>query len=282
MTDGTVPSVDEVKHRMMRAFEEAAASIDKTEAEEKLPPGAKLPTIGISDPAFLSRMGHQQGTDRQPLERRVRDALMELMVDGIVIPAPCVNPSNGAVLLTSQGRRAIAEGRFGSVEWINPTEYVNSVEDAAGGPLDSIVKAYLMEAKLASDRCMELSCAVCIGCASERAITLLAETFEDTAGHSDLKTDLDADYCAVGHIFGHLSTALYEYRKNNGLRQAPHWQDLPVVDCLFHLYRMYRNQAGHAVATTQDRDALIGFLQGFKTYARIIAGLTKYLRQAHP
>jgi hypothetical protein len=179
--------------------------------------------------------------------------------------------SSAQLRITERGRRSLE-----TVEWLEADDYVNEVREAAGGSLDPIIARYLREAKRAHEECLHLSCAVTLGCASEKAILLLANAAHPHLGCKSLSTAVRASRVQIGALFKDLAPRLHQYRADQGLTDAPPWDQLEDLGALFYQFRRHRNDSGHPTGRTPDHTDLTAYLASFKSYARILAGLLAY------
>ncbi|MBM3477443.1 MAG: hypothetical protein FJX75_29590 [Armatimonadetes bacterium] len=281
MSDSTLPDRERVKYVILTQLANSMKAMDELAAKEGAPPAPRRrPHVDPLGEKFPKQHLGWTG-DAAQVEELIRDVCVELQADGIVVCGSGLGENTSRFYATPQGRVAISEGRFESVEWIGPDRYVQSVEGAAGASLDPVVRTYLTEAKRASDGGLELSCAVSLGCASERAILQLAEVVVETVGDKGLENALGQPLVGIASVFRRLDVRLRAYRNDNGLQRHDHWRELDALGQLFHLYRTHRNTAGHPTGETPDRAALLCFLRGFSVYMRMIGGLTEYLTKAH-
>jgi len=236
-----------------------------------------------------------EATPADSFAEYVVDVFRELHLKGVLTyevdwdrsrTAPALLKANEAKL-TESGAKARDEGTFDSIEWLSAEDYVNAVEETAGGKLDCVIRTYLREAKRAFDEHLWLSCAVTLGCASEKAILLLGEAAKAYFQDPKLTNVIDDEKGLINHKFTEVMERLDDKGNKRAIRQkaagigadASPLGELSVVECLFQLYRIHRNDAGHPTGRQPDRDVLLCYLQGVKAYARIVTGLTSLLRQ---
>jgi hypothetical protein len=207
-------------------------------------------------------------------EDLVEDAMHYLVHRGV---ARLVGLRPVQIRLTELGRRGL-----GTVEWLSADRYVGDVAKVAGGTLDPIIVTYLREAKRAHEEGLDLSCAVTLGCASEKAVLLLAEAACPHLGSDGLTKMVKASRVEVGVLFRTLSPRLQQYRAEQGLAKVSPWDELEGLAALFYEFRRHRNDSGHPTGRSPDHTDLTAYLASFRSYARILAGLLAYFKALTP
>lgn len=203
-----------------------------------------------------------------PVGNLVDDALHYVVRRGIAR----FDMGHTQLLLTEHGRQSLE-----SVEWLEADQYVAQIRAAAGDALDDTIATYLREAKRAHEEGLSLSCAVTLGCASEKAILLLAEAAHPYLGSQRLAKMVTSSRVEIGRLFERLHPRLKQYRDE----ERPNiecWEELEDLAASFYQFRRHRNDSGHPTGRTPDHGDLTAFLANFKSYARTVVGLTDYFK----
>lgn len=174
--------------------------------------------------------------------------------------------------LTDYGEKVIASN--GPVP--NDTNgYLNRIKKEIPD-LDSVIEAYLSESIRTYNINQLLSATITLGCASEKSLLLLIETYRDTFKDNTKQEkfikktegkfikiqfkEFDKDFKG---IMGQLPTDLKDNYTN-------------TLTGIFEMIRRNRNLAGHPTGNQMDKDTLFANLQVFIPYCRFIYDLKKY------
>lgn len=229
------------------------------------------------------RAGLQSSPLDAPLEPADKRLFFEVVWDfvGSGVLVPFYNSSNAAwpfLSLTTEGRELAESGEASPAD---PEGFLRHVEDAYPNGLPGTVSLYLLEAVLAFHQRLYIAASVMLGVAAEGLLLEVAAAVRDS--HSD--PNAGRTWYAEG-IDGR--PALRQYKaiadKLEALQRAmPH--DLRErFDSDFrsirNLIREQRNEDGHPTGNLRDRDDLLPSLFLFAPYARLTAGLSRWLSDA--
>jgi hypothetical protein len=160
----------------------------------------------------------------------------------------------------------------------DPDGYLKRIRSKTSS-IDPIVFAYLSESVAAFNRHLYFASAVTLGAASERLILLLVDSansfIQRASSGSAIRTE--------DSIF----TSYRNFRK----KIDPHKKLFPgqlresyetILDTLFNLIRMTRNDAGHPKKASLDEALVRVGLEAFGQYLNTVNELTVFLNQANP
>jgi hypothetical protein len=143
--------------------------------------------------------------------------------------------------------------------------------------LDNIIEIYLNESVRTYNINQLLSSTITLGCASERALLVLVDTYEQTF-NDKLKSKAFSKKTTGKFIktkFDEFDKAIRAQLHNlpNDLRE-----NYPnTLTGIFQMIRYNRNSAGHPTGKSVDKDTLFANLQVFIPYCRFIYSLIDYL-----
>lgn len=145
--------------------------------------------------------------------------------------------------------------------------------------LDSVIEIYLIEAIRTYNINQLLSSTITLGCASEKALLVLIDTFIDTFNQEEpssafakkvrgrfIKIQFDEFNKTFSRHLGELPSDLRDRYTNTLLG-------------VFEMIRQNRNSAGHPTGKSIDKETLFANLQVFIIYCKYIYELKAYLEQ---
>jgi hypothetical protein len=208
-------------------------------------------------------------------ENRVREILWDLIIERVLTLGDYSNNTWPSLSLTDYGKKAINS--------IPPapndsTGYLKRIKGEVP-QLDSVIETYLVESVRTYNINQLLSSTITLGCASEKALLVLIETFKQTfkedlkrtafskkVDDKFIKTQFDEFNKAFQHILPQLSYELKDKYTN-------------TLAGVFEMIRYNRNAAGHPSGKQVDKDTLFANLQVFIPYCKYIYELKDYLDQ---
>lgn len=123
-----------------------------------------------------------------------------------------------------------------------------------------------------------LSSTITLGCASERALVILIETYEQTFIDNDAKSSfskkvsgkfIKAQFDEFDKSFRSIMSSLpYELRENY----------TNTLTGVFQMIRYNRNNAGHPTGKSVEKETLFANLQVFIPYCKYIYDLIQYFK----
>jgi len=175
--------------------------------------------------------------------------------------------------------------------FLEPKAYVEELRRSVPN-IDHITLAYIEESLEAFGHDLLLSAAVTLGAASERAILELVDSYCAFRNDPAVTKKFEKEWSIKGKY-----ELLKEHFKSTNLRrQLPanlaakqiqiadldrHFVEFEtIIDTLFQIYRINRNDAGHPIGVTMDKDALRCNLAAFRRYAETIFGIKDALDRA--
>jgi hypothetical protein len=176
--------------------------------------------------------------------------------------------------ITEYGRKALAANGYVPHD---PDGYLRkfTTEFAAADP---IILQYLEEGLLCMSRGFLRAAPVMLGCAAEKAMLILIETFRDAISDAGKKAAFEKD------IKSWMISKKYEalWDKLNAIQGSlpgPLKDDLhTILDRTFDLIRTVRNDTGHPTGKKVDRDTVLANFIIFPVYYRRVFGLTYHYR----
>jgi hypothetical protein len=222
-------------------------------------------------------IGHQ--TLYYPLqkqdENKVREIIWDLITERILTIGDYYNDLWPWFSLTDYGTKAI-----NSTEAIpnDPSGYLSRIKREIPN-LDSIIETYLTESIKTYNINQLLSSTITLGCASERALSILIDEYKNSftdEGRKEsfskkidgkfIKTQFDEFDKAIKLILHQLPYDLKENYTN-------------TLTGVFQMIRYNRNDAGHPTGKSVDKEILFANLQVFIPYCKFIYTLTKYFKE---
>ena len=205
-------------------------------------------------------------------ENRVREILWDLIIERVLTIGDYQNDSWPHLSLTEYGEEVIES----NMPVPNDTNgYLNRIKKEIPD-LDSVIEIYLSESIRTYNINQLLSATITLGCASEKALLLLIETYRDTFKDNTkqekfikktegkfIKIQFDEFNEDFKGIIGQLP---YELKDNY----------MNTLIGIFEMIRCNRNLAGHPTGKQIDKDTLFANLQVFIPYCRFIYELKRY------
>lgn len=206
-------------------------------------------------------------------ENRVREILWDLIIERVLTLGAFSGDTWPWLSLTDYGKEAINSNPPAPND---STGYLKRIKNEVP-QLNSIIEIYLIESVRTYNINQLLSSTITLGCASEKALLVLIETFKQTFKDSSkktvfskkvddkfIKTQFDEFNKAIQQILIQLP---YELRENYTNTLAG----------VFQMIRYNRNDAGHPSGKQVDKDTLFANLQVFIPYCKYIYELKDYL-----
>lgn len=191
--------------------------------------------------------------------------------------------------LTAYGRTTVGE----EIEllFLDPQRYIARIEEAIPN-MDTITISYLRESVEAFGQDLLLSATVTLGAASERALLELVDSYCNFKNDPPLTERFEQAWSIKGKY-----ELLKDQFKMESLRQKlpemltakgivtsdldRHFVEFEtMVDNLFHIYSINRDDAGHPIGVEMDKDSLRCNLAAFKRYAETVFALKDALDKA--
>lgn len=205
-------------------------------------------------------------------ENRVREILWDLIIERVLTIGDYQNDSWPHLSLTEYGEKVIESNQ----PVPNDTNgYLNRIKKEIPD-LDSVIELYLSESIRTYNINQLLSATITLGCASEKALLLLIETYRDTFRDNTKQEkfikktegkfikiqfeEFDKDFRG---IMGQLPNDLKDNYRN-------------TLTGIFEMIRRNRNFVGHPTGKQIDKDTLFANLQVFIPYCRFIYDLKRY------
>ena len=205
-------------------------------------------------------------------ENRVREIIWNLIIERVLTIGDFHNDSWPHLSKTEYGEKVLA-----SIEPIpnDPSGYLNRIKKEIP-ELDNVIEIYLSESIRTYNINQLLSATITLGCASEKALLLLIDTYSDTFKDKDRKGKF------IKKIEGKfIKTQFEEFDKDlKGIMgQLPYDLKEKYTNTLvgiFEMIRRNRNMTGHPTGKQIDKDTLFANLQVFISYCRYIYDLKKH------
>lgn len=206
--------------------------------------------------------------------RLVQQVIHELYIEGIILPGPKIRPnivSQSSFLafpfyhVTEYGEKVLQDSEY---QPHDPDGYLQKLKEQIPS-IDTVIIRYLEECLQCFRQNLLLSAAVTLGCASEKAILLLAEAFGAKLEGDD-KTAFEKE----------TSTFIIS-RKYNALwsRLEPMARTFPdnlgdnlgnILDRTFDIIRTTRNEAGHPSGNLIEKETVHANLLLFPIFCKRI------------
>src|SRR6266478_474763 len=174
--------------------------------------------------------------------------------------------------VTPYGKQVLASTEY---QPYDPGRYIKRLREAIPMVHDDILR-YLEEALLSFRYGALLASCVMLGCAAEKAALLLIETFgnaiADTTKRAKYEKDIDhwvisTKYKALWKRLEPLAPTL-PGQLGDGLHT--------ILDRVFDLIRVTRNDAGHPTGKRVEREVILGNYILFPSYCKRVYGLIEY------
>lgn len=206
-------------------------------------------------------------------ENRVREVLWDLIIERVLTVGDHHNDSWPWLSVTAYGKKALD-----STDPIpnDSTGYLARIKKEVP-QLDTVIETYLIESIRTYNINQLLSSTITIGCASEKCLLVLIETF--TKSFRDANKRLNFEKKIEGKF---IKTQYDEFNKamHPTRPQLPYSLREPYENRLngvFDLIRNNRNGAGHPTGKQVDKDTLFSSLQVFIPYCKYVYDLKDFL-----
>jgi len=205
-------------------------------------------------------------------KNRVREVLWDLITERVLTIGDYSNDSWPFLSLTDYGLKAI------EAEQPVPNDisgYLSRLKKEIPD-IDETIEVYLSESIRTYNINQLLSATITLGCASEKALLILIETYADTFKNVDKKEKFIKK---ISEKF--IKKQFNEFNKEIQILK----RDLPFVikdgydntlTGVFQMIRNNRNDAGHPTGKKVDKYILFANLQVFITYCRFIYDMKEY------
>ena len=223
--------------------------------------------VGASSTRYMPR------EDRE----KVRQIIWFLILEGVLVPGSDeYNASLPFLRVTDYGRKCLEAGQILPHD---PEGYIEKLRQQVPG-IDETIVIYVTEALQTFLRGNFLASAVMLGVASERAILLLIEAFMNSISNPEKRRKIQKKTEQTFSILKRFEL----FRKNieplkNVLRNRVA-DDLEIIlDGIFNLIRITRNDAGHPTGKKIDRTQAFANLRLFIPYCKRIYELIDYFQK---
>lgn len=230
----------------------------------------------VEEIMFSKYPGEYQTSMPQEIQKKREAMFAEVIWDLVFerILTPNTESSNANLQfhkITEYGEKVLSEGE---IQPHDPSGYIESLKQIPS--IDPIIITYVEESLQAYLKNLQLSAAVTLGAASERATNVLLDALISTAHTSRLVTKFNRLYNKkikdkhkgisdeLNHVKGNFPRSLREH-----------------YDCFFNgifdIYRINRNEAGHPTGNKVDKNAMFGYLTLFVPYCILIYEIIDYI-----
>lgn len=239
--------------------------LQSAETRGLIPRGPALEGSGLSD------------RERQKVEGWVQEALWDCLLKRLLMFGMDGSNSNWPFYrLTDHGLAAL---KGGTPQPYDPDGFLGYFRTTCPN-VDAEVASYVSEAVTAFNAGCMRSAAVMLGCASEKLILLLSDTFEaaisDPARKSKFTKELGANW-TISHRYKVLHARLEDMVTSKKLPPEHRETVEAEMPSGYGLLRRCRNAAGHPqVPGTADAETVFMNLRMFTEYARRMVGLVEH------
>lgn len=208
-------------------------------------------------------------------ENIVREIIWDFIIQRVITIGDYNNSSWPHLSLTEYGKKAIESS---GVIPHDSSGYLKALKNTLP-ELDTIIETYLLESINTYNINQLLSATITLGCASERAILLIIDSYANTFRENEksnifrkkiegrfIKTQFDEFQKSIKHG---LSTYPYDLKENFD----------NTFTGVYQMIRNNRNDAGHPTGKQIDKDSLFANLRVFIPYCKYIYDLKKYLEE---
>jgi hypothetical protein len=218
------------------------------------------------------------------MERLFFDVWYQLAARGVVRPQW---GAGKAWILTAFGREVVSNSWQAALA--SPDRYDLAIVEQAPAAT-AITRTYAAEALRAFHANLTISAAVTIGAAAERSVLDMEDAFIQfmPAEAQAMKSKR-----SIKQKFDYLVKRMDDQQVRLSLERALANKGLPVDDLRQHriefittltqtftIYRITRNDAGHPIDPSIDRETLALLIRGFPRFARTVYGMVEQLRRA--
>lgn len=207
-------------------------------------------------------------------EGLIREIIWDLIIQRIITIGDYHNHDWPFLSLTEYGKRVL-----NSNEPIphDPSKYIYRVQKEIPN-IDKIIITYLSESINTYNINQLLSSTIALGCASEKTLLLLIDTYQNTFNdikgkerfeqkvkNRMIKMQYEEFQKDFKRIVGTLPKELSDNYEN-------------ILLGVFEMFRNQRNYAGHPTGHTVDKEMLFANLQVFVVYCKRVYSLIEYLK----
>lgn len=200
----------------------------------------------------------------------------DLIIEGVLRPgAENGEPSLPYIRVTDHGKRAIT----GMVTPYDPSGYLQELKTRIP-TLDPVIEKYIAEAGETLRRNCLLSSTVTLGCASEKALLLLSDSYRNALS-STSQTAYDVVVSDTRGIKQHHQAFMVEYQKLRPKLKSDKSTDWltgmdHALDHIFSYFREMRNSAGHPSGFAFTKELASSHLTLFPYYLRLMYDLIEW------
>jgi len=216
--------------------------------------------------------------------RRVQQIIHEFYHEGIIIPGTKIRRNttyqSGTLIFPHYQLTEYGEAVVNSEEYQphDPERYLSRLKLDIPN-IDNVIIRYVEECLACFKRNLLFAAAVMIGCAAEKAILLLIETFGNSLTDAQQKQEYEKETRIF--IISRKWKALWK-------RLEPLSSSLPnnlgddlgtILERVFDIIRTTRNKAGHPTGKKIEKEAIHANLLLFPTFCQRIYGLIQHFSQ---
>lgn len=213
-------------------------------------------------------------SSKRAIGEHVREAMWDCLLKRIIVfGSDSLNPEWPFYRLTDHGAHVL---KSVAPQPYDPDGFM-SYFDATCSGIDPAVRSYVAEAVHAFNSDCTRAAAVMLGCASEKLLLLLCESFEAAIGDATKKAKFSKDLAARWAISHKYTTLRDRLELMVTAKKIPHEHAETVAGELpagFELLRRCRNAAGHPdVPGDVSNDTVFLNLRTFTEYARRVQSM---------
>ncbi|MFA5423394.1 MAG: hypothetical protein WC374_06005 [Phycisphaerae bacterium] len=211
--------------------------------------------------------------------RAVQQIIHEFYIAGIIIPGPTISPgtmsNTGFLLFPSYQVTKFGEKVLGNTEYqpYDPTGYLEKIRTEIP-TLDIVIIQYLEECLSCFRHNLLLSAAVTLGCASEKAILLLIDSFGSTLTQDRAVFERETNTFVISRKYQALWSRLEHIA--NTLPDGLGNQLGNIIDRTFDIIRTTRNDAGHPSGNLVEKETVHANLLLFPIFCKRIYKLINH------
>ena len=211
--------------------------------------------------------------------RTVQQIIHEFYIEGIIIPGPRISPGTmsltGFLLfpsyhITKYGEQVVRDTEY---QPYDPLGYLQKMR-AEIPTLELVIVRYLEECLTCFRRNLLLSAAVMLGCASEKAVLLLIDSFGRTLQQDKADFERETNTFIISRKYSALWSRLEPMAKSlpNNLGE----QLGNILDRTFDIIRTTRNEAGHPSGNAVEKETVHANLLLFPIFCKRIYKLINH------
>lgn len=266
-------SYDELRSFVLEAFKtRPQITFDQVCSEMAELIDRKHPNADLQRTYVISNLSSQRNQLTLQDQERTREIIWDLIIERIVTIGTSGNPSWPWLKLTDYGQ-AVLKSSLPVPH--DPSGFLKRLE-AEIPTIDQIIYTYLQESLRTYNIGALLSSTITLGCASEKALLLLIDSYynaiqdddrkerfkKDTSGKT-IKRQFDIFEKNLNSIKGKLPGSILDGLDTNLLG-------------IFEMIRNYRNDAGHPTGKSILREQVYANLQIFIPYCKKVYQLKEY------